>query len=133
MDLAGGMTVRIKRIYEEPADDDGYRVFIDRLWPRGLKKQQVRFDLWLKDVAPSTELRRWYGHDPAKWEEFKSRYSRELDEQSEAVARLVAIAEEPTSTPGGAGANLTLVFSARAERYSNAAALKEYLETRIFR
>ncbi len=114
------MAVRIKRIYGEPAADDGFRVFIDRLWPRGLKKEQVRFDLWLKDVAPSTELRRWFGHDPGKWEEFKVRYFRELDKQSEAVAELAAIAE---------GRTVTLLFGARTERYSNAAALKEYLET----
>ncbi len=115
------MTIRIKRIYGEPATGDGYRVFIDRLWPRGLKKEQVHFDLWLKDVAPSTELRRWFGHDPEKWQEFKTRYFRELDAQSEATAKLVALAEEQT---------VTLLFGARAERYSNAAALKEYLEFR---
>ncbi len=114
------MAVRIKRIYEEPADDDGFRVFIDRLWPRGLKKEQVRFDRWLKDVAPSTELRRWFGHDPAKWQEFKTRYFRELDAQSEAVAELVALSEAQT---------VTLLFGAKAERYSNAAALQEYLSS----
>ena len=115
------MPIRIKRIYEEPAPDDGYRVLIDRLWPRGLKKSQVRFDRWLKEVAPSTELRRWFGHDPEKWEEFKARYSRELDQQPEAVAELAELAAEGT---------LTLVFGAKAERHSNAAALKEYLEKR---
>ena len=114
------MAIRIKRIYEPPAADDGYRVFIDRLWPRGLTKEQARFDRWLKDLAPSTELRQWFGHDPAKWQEFKARYSRELDAQSETVAELAKLAEERT---------VTLLFGARAERYSNAAALAEYLSS----
>ncbi len=114
------MAIRIKRIYEKPADDDGFRVLIDRLWPRGLKKEQVRFDRWLKEVAPSTELRRWFGHNPAKWQEFKTRYFRELDAQSEAISELVALSE---------GQTVTLLFGAKAERYSNAAALQEYLSS----
>ncbi len=114
------MTIQIKRIYEPPEPGDGYRVFIDRLWPRGLKKEQAHFDVWLKELAPSTELRRWFGHDPEKWEEFKARYHRELDEQPEAVARIAERA---------AAGKVTLVFGARAERYSNAAALEEYLES----
>ena len=118
------MTIRIKRIYEASAVDDGYRVFIDRLWPRGLKKEQVRFDIWLKEIAPSTELRRWFGHDPAKWEEFKVRYFRELDARSEAVAELAVRAEDEV---------VTLLFGAKAEQYSNAAALKEYLASARFR
>ena len=116
------MAIRIKRIYEEPAADDGYRVFIDRLWPRGMKKEQVRFDVWLKALSPSTELRRWFGHDPEKWSEFKARYFRELDERPEEVADLASRASEGT---------VTLLFGAKAERYSNAAALEEYLEARI--
>lgn len=115
------MTIQIKRIYEQPSADDGYRVFIDRLWPRGLRKNQVQFDRWLKVIAPSTELRRWFGHDPAKWEEFKVRYFRELDDQSEAVAELARLASDQT---------VTLLFGAKAEQNSNAAALKEYLEVR---
>ena len=116
------MAVRIKRIYEEPAAEDGFRVFIDRLWPRGLKKEQVHFDVWLKEVSPSTELRRWFGHDPEKWEEFKVRYFRELDERPDEVADLATRA---------AGGTLTLLFGAKAARYSNAAALEEYLEKRF--
>ncbi|MEM7588011.1 MAG: DUF488 family protein, partial [Acidobacteriota bacterium] len=65
--------LRMRRVYATPRDDEGYRVLIDRLWPRGLKKKQVEYDVWLKDVAPSTELRRWFGHDPAKWQAFKQR------------------------------------------------------------
>ncbi len=112
------MPVRIKRIYEQPAADDGFRVFIDRLWPRGMKKEEVQFDVWSKELAPSTELRRWFGHEPAKWEEFKVRYFRELDRHSEATA---ALAERAASE------QVTLLFGAKAERYSNAAALAEYL------
>ena len=115
------MDVRTKRIYDPPAPEDGYRVFIDRLWPRGLRKDRARFDVWRKELAPSTGLRRWFGHDPEKWDEFKTRYFRELDEQAEAVEELAAVARERT---------VTLVFGAKAERYSNAAALKEYLERR---
>lgn len=115
------MAIRIKRIYEQPSAEDGYRVFIDRLWPRGLKKEHVSFDRWLKKVSPSTELRRWFGHDPAKWREFKIRYFRELDAQGQVVAELAALAQDQT---------VTLLFGARAERYSNAAALKEYLDAR---
>ncbi len=116
------MPIRIQRIYEQPAAGDGFRVFIDRLWPRGLKKEQVQFDLWLKEVAPSTELRQWFGHEPEKWLEFKARYFRELDEHPDALAELAARA---------AGGMVTLLFGARAVRYSNAAALKEYLEARL--
>lgn len=114
------MAIRIKRVYEKPADDDGYRILIDRLWPRGLKKEQVRYDLWLKDIAPSTELRRWFDHDPAKWPEFKRRYFLELDDQGDAVAELRGLAEDRT---------VTLLFGAKATQYSNAAALQEYLSS----
>jgi len=113
------MPIRIKRIYEEPAADDGFRVFIDRLWPRGMKKEAVRFDVWSKELAPSTGLRRWFGHEPAKWEEFKVRYFRELDAQSEATTSLVERA---------ANEQVTLLFGAKTERFSNAAALAEYLK-----
>lgn len=115
------MPIRIQRVYEPPSGEEGYRVLIDRLWPRGLRKDQVRFDVWLKELAPSTELRRWFGHEPAKWEEFKRRYFAELDAQPEAVAELARRAAEGT---------VTLLFGAKAERFSNAAALKEYLEAR---
>ena len=114
--------IQIRRIYEPPGDNEGHMVFIDRLWPRGLKKEQVRFDVWLKDLAPSTELRKWFGHDPAKWEEFKSRYFHELEEHPRAIADLVAEASAGT---------VTLLFGAKAARFSNATALKEYLEERL--
>ena len=72
------MKIKIKRVYEEPAQDDGMRILVDRLWPRGLTKQKAKIDLWLKDIAPSTELRKWFDHDPEKWEEFRKRYNEEL-------------------------------------------------------
>ena len=113
--------IRIKRVYDAPARADGTRVLIDRVWPRGLTKQDVAADEWLKDVAPSTALRRWVGHDPAKWPEFRRRYAAELARQPEAVARLRALARRGT---------VTLVFGARDAAHSNAAALKAYLERR---
>lgn len=116
------MPLRIRRIYESPIDNEGTRVFIDRLWPRGLRKDQVQFDIWLKDVAPSTELRRWFQHDPAKWSEFKARYFRELDAQPEAIGDLVARVK---------AGQVTLLFGAKAERTSNAAALVEYLDAKL--
>lgn len=79
------MNIKIKRVYEKPDKEDGKRILVDRLWPRGLTKEKASVDLWLKDIAPSTELRKWFGHDPSKWEEFKVRYLRELKENIEPV------------------------------------------------
>jgi uncharacterized protein YeaO (DUF488 family) len=92
---------------------------IDRLWPRGLAKEQARVDEWLRDLAPSTELRKWYGHDPAKWTEFKKRYRKELDKNPSLVSKL---AEECR------GRTVTFVFSSKEEKLNNAVALKEYIE-----
>lgn len=110
--------IRVRRVYEAPAGDDGLRILVDRLWPRGLRKEEARIDLWLKDIAPSNELRRWFGHDPAKWEEFKLRYFAELPARSEAVETLRQRVRE--------GA-VTLLFAAKETRFNNAAALAEYL------
>ena len=79
------MKINLKRIYEEPTKEDGIRVLVDRLWPRGLTKQKANIDLWLKDIAPSTELRKWFGHDPEKWKEFRKRYQKELKENKEQI------------------------------------------------
>jgi uncharacterized protein YeaO (DUF488 family) len=115
------LQIRLRRAYDAPGSSDGHRVLVDRVWPRGVSRDQLRLDNWLKEVAPSTELRKWFNHDPAKWAEFKHRYFRELDEQSEAVERLL------TRCRGG---TVTLVFGAKDPRYNNAVALKEYLEQR---
>ncbi|MEJ2324107.1 MAG: DUF488 family protein [Nitrospirota bacterium] len=107
----------VKRVYDEPARSDGFRVLVDRLWPRGLSKEEAAVDLWLKDIAPSNELRKWYGHDPEKWPEFKRRYFGELKKKEELL-------EQITSRKGG----VTLLFGSKEEKLNNAAALKEYIE-----
>jgi uncharacterized protein YeaO (DUF488 family) len=109
--------IRIRRVYEPPAADDGRRVLVDRLWPRGLSKDKARVDEWLKEVAPSHELRRWFGHDPARWEEFRRRYREELAGGA-AFARLQAMAREGP---------LTLVYAARDEAHNDAVVLAELL------
>ena len=113
--------IRTKRVYEPANPHDGLRVLVDRVWPRGMTKEQVQADLWLKDVAPSAALRKWFGHDRSKWEAFKRRYFLELDAQPEAVARLLDEA---------AKGRLTLLFSARDAEYNQAVALREYLLSR---
>jgi uncharacterized protein YeaO (DUF488 family) len=113
------MPIKLRRVYEKPSPSDGKRVLIDRLWPRGLAKEQARVDEWLRDLAPSTELRKWYGHDPAKWTEFKKRYRKELDKNPSLVSKL---AEECR------GRTVTFVFSSKEEKLNNAVALKEYIE-----
>jgi uncharacterized protein YeaO (DUF488 family) len=114
--------IRVKRVYDEPSGDDGFRVLVDRLWPRGMKREDVRVDLWLPDVAPSTALRKWFSHDPSKWEKFKRRYFVELNGKREVIKRLVEIAREET---------LTLLFSARDVEHNQAVALREYLVSLI--
>jgi uncharacterized protein YeaO (DUF488 family) len=113
--------LRTKRIYEAAAAADGRRVLVDRLWPRGLSKEKARVDVWARSIAPSNELRRWYGHDPAKWEEFRRRYFAELDAAPEGVAELREALGSGTAT---------LLFSSKEEVLNNAAALAEYLEAR---
>lgn len=108
--------LKIKRAYDPPSPEDGKRILIDRLWPRGLKKEEARLDEWLKDLAPSTELRKWFGHDPAKWGEFKKRYRKELTGKTELIKRIKSEARKDT---------VTLVFSAKDAEHSNAAFLKE--------
>jgi len=111
--------VRVKRVYDQPAKADGYRVLVDRVWPRGLKKSEARIDEWLREIAPSTALRKWFKHDPDKWKEFKKKYSAELDDHREQVEKLVREARKRT---------ITLLFSARDTEHNNAVALKEYIE-----
>lgn len=116
------MALAIKRIYEPPAAADGYRVLIDRLWPRGLSKADARLDQWCRELAPSAELRRWFGHDPARWPEFRQRYTAELDARPAALA---ALAERARAGP------VTLLYAARDGRHCNAVVLRERLETML--
>ncbi len=113
--------VKIKRVYDAPDGDDGTRILVDRLWPRGLTKERACVDLWLKDIAPSTELRKWFGHDPAKWEQFRERYHREL----EANVNLVSLLKEKLK--GGA---VTLLFAAKDAEHNEAVVLQEWLNRR---
>src|SRR5919112_1032150 len=98
------MTIKIKRVYDAPAKDDGTRILVDRLWPRGLTKQKAAVDLWLKEIAPSTELRKWFAHDPKKWTEFRKKYLQELTENKEQLSILKEHLKQGT---------VTLVYAAR--------------------
>jgi uncharacterized protein YeaO (DUF488 family) len=113
------MGFRLKRVYDNPAKADGRRVLVDRVWPRGLTKEKAHIDEWLKEIAPSTRLRKWFGHDPARWEEFKKRYAAELKDQREQVEQLAQQARKRT---------VTLLFGAKDIEHNNAVALKEFLE-----
>lgn len=110
--------IKLKRIYEEQARGDGKRVLVDRLWPRGVSKEKADLDLWLKEIAPSTELRKWFNHDPKKWAEFKKRYTQELKANKEAVSEIKKI----TSAK-----NVTLLYGAKDQEHNEAVVLKEFL------
>lgn len=114
--------VKLKRVYEGSGRGDGTRYLVERLWPRGIKKVDLKMDTWLKDAAPSTELRRWFGHEPAKWKEFQRRYRAELDENPGAWKPLLEAAKQ---------GNVTLLYSARDTEHNNAIVLKAYLEERL--
>jgi uncharacterized protein YeaO (DUF488 family) len=111
--------IQLKRAFDPASKKDGYRVLVDRIWPRGLRKEEVRIDEWMKDIAPSTELRKWFGHDPVKWEAFRRRYFVELSHRADLVKGLAEVARRGP---------LTLVYSAKDERHNNAVALREFLE-----
>lgn len=111
--------IRTKRVYEPPDPSDGHRVLVDRLWPRGLTKERASVDVWLRDIAPSDGLRKWFGHVPERWEEFKRRYHAELDGNPDAVSRLRGMMEDGP---------VTLLFGAKDELRNQAVALKEYLK-----
>ena len=117
-------SVSIRRAYDLPGDHDGYRVLVDRVWPRGVSKDQLRIDEWMREVAPSSELRRWYGHRPERWEEFRQRYIRELAEGPQHEA-FEALLERARSGP------VTLVFGARDAEHSQAAVLRDLLIERL--
>jgi uncharacterized protein YeaO (DUF488 family) len=112
------MSLRIKRVYEEPDKNDGMRILVDRLWPRGLAKQKADIDLWLKDIAPSTELRKWFGHDPEKWKEFRKRYNEELKRKPVQIGILKEQLNKGV---------VTLVYGARDEEHNEALVLKEFI------
>lgn len=114
--------ITIKRVYDRPAKTDGYRVLIDRLWPRGVKRGPALMDAWLKEAAPSAELRRWFKHDPAKWPEFRRRYRLELEARPEPWAPILAKARR---------GNVTLLYGARDLRHNNAVVLREFVNAKL--
>lgn len=116
------MAFQLKRAYEKPTKSDGFRVLVDRLWPRGLNKDKAKIDLWLKEIAPSSELRNWFGHDPKRWNDFKRRYNRELADYREELESLVDKARR---------GRVTLVYGAKDTEHNNAAALREYIERKL--
>lgn len=111
--------VKIKRVYDPLSSEDGIRILIDRLWPRGIKKEEAKIDEWMKEIAPTTDLRKWFSHDPAKWPEFRKRYITELKNKSELFERLRSEAKKGT---------ITLLFAAKDAEHSNAVILKEVIE-----
>lgn len=113
------MSIRLKRAYETPEPDDGFRVLVDRLWPRGVSKSTASIDLWLKEIAPSTSLRQWFGHEPSKWPEFKTRYFAELDNNPQSVDQLLAHVRRGI---------VTLVYGAKDLEHNHAVALRKYLQ-----
>jgi len=113
---------RIERIYDNPKGNDGFRILVDKLWPRGLNKDKVRIDLWQKEIAPSDSLRKWFGHDEKKWDEFKRRYFKELDKNMRSVNTIINKARE---------GSIILLYGAKEERFNNAVALKEYVEQNV--
>jgi uncharacterized protein YeaO (DUF488 family) len=114
-------TIILKRAYEQAAKSDGKRVLVERLWPRGVRKEALHLDAWMKDVAPSTSLRKWFNHDPKKWNEFRKRYFAELSANPESWHALIA----------DAPSRLTLVYSSHEQEHNNAVALREYLEKKL--
>lgn len=113
------MKIKIKRIYENPEKDDGFRVLVDRLWPRGFTKEKAHVDLWLKDIAPTTELRKWFNHIPEKWAEFKKRYRSEIRGNKEALSQLKEVMKK---------GQVTLIYAAKDEEHNAAVVLLEELE-----
>ena len=115
------MPIRLKRAYEKPTRSDGYRILVERLWPRGVSKESADLDDWPKDIAPTTTLRKWYGHDPDKWDEFQKKYAAELATHSELLEPIVKRLQD--------GKRLTFVYAAKDEKRNSAVVLKHYLET----
>jgi uncharacterized protein YeaO (DUF488 family) len=114
--------IKVKRVYEKPERDDGWRVLVDRLWPRGMKKEAAHLDAWLKEVAPSDALRKWFGHDPERWGEFQKKYRAELSKQKELIAELKQMEKQKGT--------LTLLFGAKDQEHNQAVALAAVLRTK---
>jgi len=119
------MPIKLKRVYEPPAADDGYRVLVERLWPRGVSKERAQVDLWMKEAGASRELRVWFGHDPEKWDEFRGRYFEEIQGRAEVIRELGKILSREKT--------VTFLFSAHDEVHNNAGALKEFLDAHLQR
>ena len=117
--MKGILAIKIERIYDNPRGNSGFRILIDRLWPRGLKKDKTKIDLWQKDIAPTDSLRKWFGHEEKKWNEFKRRYFKELDKKKTLIDTILTKEE------------VTLLYAAKDEKFNNAVALKEYLEDKM--
>lgn len=111
--------IKIKRAYQPAEDEDGFRILVDRLWPRGISKEKAKLDLWLKDVAPSSELRKWFAHDPERWDEFQTRYEEELKDKKEILKE---IKDEEKENP-----TVTLIYGAKDEEHNNAVVLRDFL------
>ena len=118
------MTLKIKRVYDQPDESDGFRVLVDRIWPRGLTKEKAAVDLWDKDLSPSTDLRKWFSHEEEKWPEFKRRYGLELEARPQAVEKFIKLLQKHP--------RLTLLYGAKSEERNQAVALKEYLASKNF-
>lgn len=116
--------IKLKRVYEKAENNDGLRVLVDRLWPRGVKKEEAKLDEWLRDIAPSSELRKWFSHDPNKWEKFKIRYEEELAQKEELLDKLIQDAK---------GKDITLVYASREKQFNNVTVLKTLMEERMTR
>ncbi len=114
------MMIKIKRAYQPPEEEDGFRILVDRLWPRGVSKDKAKLDLWLKEVAPSDELRKWFGHDPEKWSEFQKRYSAELKDKKSFLSKIKDLEKEKGT--------VTLIYSAKDEEHNDAVVLRDKLQ-----
>jgi uncharacterized protein YeaO (DUF488 family) len=112
--------IKIKRVYDPPSKEDGYRILVDRLWPRGLTKEKAKIDLWLREIAPGDELRKWFSHDPKKWEEFRNRYKKELANKQELLLKIMQLEKERGV--------ITLLYSTKEIEHNNAVALQGFLK-----
>ncbi len=114
--------IKIKRVYDPPEKDDGCRILVDRLWPRGMSKERLKADLWMKDVGPSNELRKWFAHDPQKWPEFNSKYEKELEQKADLLRKIVELESKSHI--------VTLIYSAKDEKHNQAVVLQDVLTKR---